>query len=214
MRYYPLFLDLRNRSCLVVGGGSVGTRKAETLVRCAADVTVISHEFSKELKDLGEKGNPLLLNKEYDMSDLDGMFLVFAATSRRELNERIGKDAEKRGILYSVADDPDKSAFITPSVIEQGDLTIAVSTGGQSPALARKLRKDLETQYGPEYAEFLRIMGMVRKRTLEKGHDPEIHKHQFRQVIDRDVPAMIREGREADVKTVFWDIFGMDFDND
>jgi precorrin-2 dehydrogenase/sirohydrochlorin ferrochelatase len=212
VRYYPLFLDIRNKKCLVVGGGSVGTRKTETLIRCGAEVTVISKDFSAGFSGLKNTKNPVLFSKDYDSSDLEGMFLVFAATSDRDLNERIRLDAEKQGKLYSIADDPDRSCFIAPSVVERGDLTIAVSTGGQSPALARKLRQDLATLYGPEYDEFLRIMGAFRKRILEKGHDPEAHKHLFRQVIDRDVPSMIKEGRNDDVKAVFKEIFGKEFD--
>jgi len=212
VRYYPLFLDIRNKKCLVVGGGSVGIRKTETLIRCGAEVTVISKTFSTDFSEIGNKKNPLLVNKYYEPSDIEGMVLVFAATNDRDLNERIRADAEKQGKLYSIADDPDKSCFIAPSVVERGDLTIAVSTGGQSPALAKKLRKNLETLYGPEYGEFLSIMGSFRKRILEKGHDPETHKHLFRQVIDRDVPSMIKEGRNNDVKAVFLEVFGSEFD--
>ncbi|MFA6010186.1 MAG: bifunctional precorrin-2 dehydrogenase/sirohydrochlorin ferrochelatase [Desulfobacteraceae bacterium] len=213
MRYYPLFLDIRNRKCLVVGGGSVGTRKTETLVRCGAEVTVISRVFSKGFSGIGDdKKNPMLVCKDYEPSDLEGVFLVFAATSDRDLNERIRLDAEKQGKLYSIADDPNRSCFIAPSVVARGDLTIAVSTSGQSPALAKKLRQNLETLYGPEYADFLRIMGSFRKRILEKGHDPETHKDLFRQVIDRDVPSMIREGRNNDVRAVFQEVFGKEFD--
>lgn len=213
VRYYPLFLDIRNRKCLVVGGGSVGTRKTETLVRCGAEVTVISRVFSKGFSGIGDdKKNPMLVCKDYEPSDLEGVFLVFAATSDRDLNERIRLDAEKQGKLYSIADDPNRSCFIAPSVVARGDLTIAVSTSGQSPALAKKLRQNLETLYGPEYADFLRIMGSFRKRILEKGHDPETHKDLFRQVIDRDVPSMIREGRNNDVRAVFQEVFGKEFD--
>lgn len=197
----------------MVGGGSVGTRKTETLVRCGAEVTVISRVFSKGFSGIDDdKKNPVLVCKDYEPSDLEGMFLVFAATSDRDLNERIRLDAEKQGKLYSIADDPDRSCFIAPSVVARGDLTIAVSTGGQSPALSKKLRQNLETLYGPEYADFLRIMGSFRKRILEKGHDPETHKHLFRQVIDRDVPSMIREGRNNDVRDVFREVFGKEFD--
>ncbi len=213
MGYYPLFLDLKKRHCLVVGGGGVGTRKAGSLVRSGARVTVISHDFSRELMEMGKSGNPRLLSKDYETSDLDGMFLVFAATDQRALNERIGKDSEKQGKLYNLADDPDSSCFITPSVVQRGDLTFAVSTNGSSPALTRKVRQDLESVYGPEYGVFLQIMGAVRKRILDLGHDPDNHRQLFRQVIDRDVPAMIKEGRKTDVKRVFQDIFGMDFDD-
>lgn len=213
MGYYPLFLDLRKRRCLVVGGGGVGTRKAGSLVRCGAEVTVISHEFSRELVEMGKSGNPLLVSKDYETSDLDGMFLVFAATDKRALNEKIGRDSEERGKLYSLADDPDGSCFITPSVIQRGDLTFAISTTGKSPALARKIRQDIESLYGPEYGVFLRIMGDVRKQILDLGHDPDSHARLFRQVIDRDVPAMIRDGRDNEVKDLFRDIFKIDFDD-
>ena len=208
MRYYPMFLDIKGRSCLVVGGGTVGTRKAETLLKCGAAVTVISRAFSSALSESRYSGSLVLMNKDYKPSDLEGMFLVFAATDNRSLNHRIKQDAEERGLLFTIADDPDGSRFIAPSLVERGDLTIAVSTAGQSPAFARKLKQDLEKQFGPEYEAFLRIMGNVRKNILAQGHDPESHKHLFRQLIDRDVPSMIKEGRYHDAGKTFDEIFG------
>ncbi len=211
MRYYPLFLDIKDRHCLVVGGGEVGSRKAETLIRCGAIVTVISRDFSETL-ERRISDHLFLVRKTYESSDLDGMFMIFAATSDRDLNRRIQEDAKARDMLFSVADDPECSRFIVPSFVERGDLVFAVSTGGKSPALSRKLRKDLESRFGPEYAVFLNILGAFRNRLLSGGHDPEAHRRLFRQVIDRDVPAMIKEGRTSEVKKTFEDIFNMDFD--
>ena len=183
MKYYPVCLNINGRNCLVVGGGSVGTRKVETLLRCGARVTVISQSFTPVLRALSESNQVTLREKAYDASDLTSMFLVFGATDNRILNDAIRRDAERLNALFNSADDPESSCFVLPAVVERGDLTIAVSTAGNSPAFARKIKKDLDGQFGPEYAEFLRIMGAIRKKLLAETHDPKSHKDLFERLI-------------------------------
>jgi precorrin-2 dehydrogenase/sirohydrochlorin ferrochelatase len=211
MKYYPLLMDINHSDCLVVGGGRVGQRKTIALIDCGAKVTVISLDFTDALAKMAESGNPLLLEKEYSAEDLAGKTLVFAATDNRGLNERVKRDSEKRGVLCNIADDPGGSRFIVPSVVERGDLLISVSTSGKSPALARKIKKDISEAYGPEYEEYLVLMGDIRKRVLAGGHDPDNHKLLFRRVIDRDIPLMIKEGRYADIATELKEIIGQDW---
>ncbi len=208
MKYYPVNLDIRHQSCLVVGGGAVGTRKARTLLDCGAVVTVVSTEFTNLLYVLAEENRILLKQRPYRASDLDSVFLVIGATDNKSLNRTIHDDARKLGKLCNIADQPDLCNFILPSVIERGDLVIAISTSGQSPAFARRLRKQLEAQFGPEYAEFLRFMGAVRKTLLEQTHDPETHRRVFESLIDQGLLESIRDGDKTQIDSMLISVLG------
>jgi precorrin-2 dehydrogenase/sirohydrochlorin ferrochelatase len=199
MRYYPVHLDLRGRRCLVVGGGGVGQRKAEGLVRCGADVVVVCPEATEELVRMGEDGRIALHRRGVEEDDLEGAFLVFCATADAALNRRLAVAARSRGILVSVADLPEGSDFVLPSVVERGDLVLTVSTSGRSPAFAKTLRKRLERQFGTEYDTFLRLMGAVRNRVLARGHAPEDHRALFHGLIEGGLLEAIREGDAAGV---------------
>ena len=148
MRYYPVSLDIKNRKCLVVGGGSVGTRKVKTLVECGAKVTVVSPDVRKKLLELAGSHSIVLKKRVYRQTDLDGMFLVIGTTDDEELNRQISEAAEKLNMLCNIADRPQVCNFILPSIVHRGDLTISISTSGRSPALAKKLRIELEGQFG------------------------------------------------------------------
>jgi precorrin-2 dehydrogenase/sirohydrochlorin ferrochelatase len=148
-RYYMACLDLEGRSCLVVGGGPVGFEKARGLLDCGARVTVVARRFTSELVDLPVER----LERSYKSTDLEGRFLVVAATSDTGLNRRVYADAEARSLLCNVADAPELCNFILPAVHRQGPIAIAVSTGGASPALAQRIRGQLAGEIGPGYAE-------------------------------------------------------------
>lgn len=205
MKYYPIFLDVKERDCLVVGGGEVGTRKAMGLCRSGARVRVISRAFSQKLTTASDI---CLVCKSYEPSDLDTAFLVFAATDNTDLNERIQADAKSRGILCNIADAPDRSDFILPSVVERGDLVCAVSTSGASPALAKHIRKDLERILGPEYESFLLLMGSIRKKLLAAGHDPDAHKKIFTALVGKEIPALIAANDESRIDVVLFELLG------
>jgi precorrin-2 dehydrogenase/sirohydrochlorin ferrochelatase len=212
MRYYPICLDIQNRNCLVVGGGSVGTRKVITLVNCGADVTVVSPSASAHLQELADNGAVVMKNRPFRFSDLDGMFLVCSATDNQKLNRQIHAKAEDLGMLCNVADRPEVCNFILPSIVNRGDLIIAISTSGQSPALAKKLRQDLENVFGNEYAEFLKLMGAVRKKLLSRDHRPEAHKHLFEQLINGGLVDMIKEHKLSDINALLLKILGKGYD--
>ncbi len=211
MRYYPINLDIRNRSCLVIGGGGVGTRKALSLLACGARVTVVSPEVTQRLSDLADSRVLVLIQRAYREEDLMTMFLVIGATDDEELNRRVHRDAEKHGILCNIADRPEICNFILPSVVRRGDLTISISTSGRSPALAKKLRKELELAYGEEYSLLLHLMGEIRHKLLKEAHAPEAHKPLFEQLVDSDLPKMIRENRRADIDRLLSDVLGQGF---
>jgi|LGVE01.1.fsa_nt_gb precorrin-2 dehydrogenase/sirohydrochlorin ferrochelatase len=212
MRYYPVNLDVLNRKCLVVGGGRVGTRKVITLLGCGATITVVSPVASERLLELADDSLIRLKKRPYQTSDLDGMFLVFGTTDDEELNRQISADAEKLNMLCNIADRPKVCNFILPSIVSRGDLVISISTSGKSPAFAKKLRKELEKQFGEEYAEFLRLMGAIRKKLLRKEHQPEAHKHLFEQLINSGLIEMIKNNKKEDINSLLFEIFGKGYE--
>ena len=211
MRYYPIHLDIQNRNCLVVGGGSVGTRKVATLLACGANVTVISPQATAQLQKHAQVGSITLINRRYRAADLDDIFLVIGATDDETLNRQISNDAENRNILCNIADRPEVCNFILPSIVHRGDLIITISTSGKSPALAKKLRKTLENRFGDEYTHFLTLMGIIRKKLLSQSHQPEAHKHLFNELIDSGLIEMIRDGRKEDIDRILCEILGKEF---
>lgn len=193
MRYYPVNLDIKGRSCLVVGGGAVGFRKVKTLLACGARVTVVSPEITPALKKWVENGTVTWHARGYRDSDMTGAFLVIGATDDDQLNERVSRDAHRLNLLCNIADRPAACNFILPAILRRGDLVIAVSTSGRSPALAKKIRKDLEKQFGEEYTELLLLMGAIRDKLLAQAHEPDAHKPLFEALISGGLLGFIRE---------------------
>jgi precorrin-2 dehydrogenase/sirohydrochlorin ferrochelatase len=208
MRYYPIHLDIQNRCCLVVGGGSVATRKVTTLLDCGAKVTVVSPAATKRLHEWAKSGLITLKERRYQSQDLTGMFLVIGATDDEALNRRISSDAECLNILCNIADRPEVCNFILPSIVQRDDLIITISTSGKSPALAKKLRKTLADQFGKEYGDFLRLMGAIRTKLLSVSHEPEAHKHLFEQLISSNLIVMIRDKQLGAIDALLRDILG------
>jgi precorrin-2 dehydrogenase/sirohydrochlorin ferrochelatase len=211
MQYYPVSLDIKNRKCLVVGGGPVGTRKVKTLLGCGAKVTVVSPDVSGQLLEFANNGLIVLEKRPYRAIDLRGMFLVIGTTDSEKVNRQISMDAEKLNMLCNIADRPEVCNFILPSIVNRGDLTISISTSGKSPALAKKLRLELEEQFGSEYAEVLRLLGAIREKLLGQKHQPEAHKHLFEQLISRRLLDMIRGNRKDDIDSLLHEILGEGF---
>jgi len=208
MTYFPIQLDIRGRRCLVVGGGGVGTRKAQSLLACGGAVTVVSPAVTEELQRLAARGDLALRMREYDGADLEGAFLVIGATDDETLNRRVSADAERRGILCNIADRPEKCNFILPAVVRRGDLVLTVSTSGRSPALAKKLRRSLQAQFGEEYAVLLDLMGAIRRRLLAEAHAPEEHKPVFERLVHSDILTWIREGRRHEIDRLLAEVLG------
>ena len=177
MQHYPICLDIKDKNCLVVGGGAVGARKVLTLVKAGGQVTVVSTDFSKTFFEKTFHCRIKKMTRPYESSDIETMFIVIAATDNMQVNRQIAEDARNCGILCNIADYPEGSSFILPSIVHQGDLLITVSTSGSSPALARKLRKDLEQQFGDEYARFLILMGRIRNMILSRQNAHSQHSH-------------------------------------
>ncbi|HNZ65556.1 MAG TPA: bifunctional precorrin-2 dehydrogenase/sirohydrochlorin ferrochelatase [Smithella sp.] len=168
MKYYPIFLDIRDKLCVIIGGGEVALRKAERLLDCGAKVSVISPKLVPELAALKNKHLIVHIATEYSGDLLDRAALIIGATDDEKTNASISRDARAKGIPVNIVDDPQKCDFILPSIVQRGDLAITIGTGGKSPALARRLREELEKQYGKEYEIFLNILGNLRAK-MEKN---------------------------------------------
>ncbi len=208
MRYYPVNLDVQDRECLVVGGGSVGERKVKTLLECGARVTVVTTLATERLQALASEGRVDLKTRGYEPTDLEGKFLVIGATDSKEINEKISKDAAKTGLLCNIADRPAACTFVLPAIVRQGDLLIAVSTSNKSPAVAKRIRQTLEKEFGPEYAVLLDLMGAIRQKLLAEAKSPEDHKRMFEQLLDQGLLKMIRGDRIQDVDALLKGVLG------
>ncbi len=208
MRYYPAFLDILDQNCLVVGGGAVAFRKVKTLLESGAVVTVVSPKFIESFEKVENHPDLTMIRRAYREKDLDGCFLVIGATDDDTINRKISADARRRNMLCNIADVPDACNFILPAVVDRGDLIIAVSTSGKSPAFAKKLRKDLEKQYGGEYTEFLELMGAIRKKLLATEHAPEAHRPQFERLIQSGLLEMVRDSRHEEIDRLLYEVFG------
>jgi len=182
---FPMFLKLEGRSCLVLGAGSVGEQKIRSLIECGADVRVVAFSASAAVREWAERGVLTWLARGFEASDLDGVFMVVAATSSAEVNHVIYREARARGILCNVVDDPPYCDFYYPAVVRRGRLQIAISTAGLSPALAQRIRKQLEREFPPVYANWIEDLGRKRESLFREGGDPEFR----RQLLHHSVTA-------------------------
>ncbi len=169
MPYYPIFLNLQGKKCVVVGGGRVAVRKVKALLDCGADITVISPKPLAEISKLFKTKAIRLLLRNYETGDLKGASLCIAATDVKEINRKVAEASKKKGVLVNIADDLEPSDFIIPSSFRRGHLSVAVSTSGMSPALAKKIRAKLEKNIGMEYAYLLSLIAEMRSEIKKKG---------------------------------------------
>ena len=196
--YYPIFIDVEDRSVVIIGGGNVCARKAETMMRYGANVTVVSPQLTAEIEAWARDGRIRIQRKEYEESDIEGASMVIASTDDECINGRIARDCRRRRIPVNVVDVTHLCEFIVPAIIEKGSIQVAVSTGGKSPALARTLKEDLQRLIGPEYAEINDLLGELRpsaKKVLPTDTD---RKRFFDGILARGVLQMLREGRRKE----------------
>ena len=170
---FPMFVKLEGKRCLVVGAGKVGGPKIGGLIETGACIRVIALQASETVQGWAQAGKISLELRAFDAEDLDGTFLIVVATASRVLNESIYREAQRRAVLCNVVDDPEYCDFYYPAVVRRGDLQIAISTNGQSPSLAQKLRQQLERQFGPGYARWVAELVETRKLVLASDLDLE-----------------------------------------
>ena len=185
MSLFPAFLKLTNRRVLVAGGGSIAAQKIPDLLEAGAYVHVVSPKLSPQLTEWVRNQKITWSPKEFAPDDLNGTFLVIAATSLRDLNSQVYREADSRNILCNAVDDLDHCHFYYGSIVQRGDLQIAISTNGKSPALAQRLRKELEQQFGPEYEDWLEWLGAARETLRAQSNDPQTTKRWLHALASR-----------------------------
>lgn len=185
--YYPIFLDISKKSCLVVGGGKVAERKVFILLKFKATIKVVSPRITNPLKKLAEKGKIHVSLKEYDGKDLDGVALVFAATDIETVNQKIRNDAGKRNIPVNVVDNPSLCDFIVPSIVKKNPIVIAISTSGMIPFLAKRLRKDISERLTNDYVRYASIIGRFRKLLISRVEDKKLRQKIIKEIAKIDI---------------------------
>ena len=197
-RYYPIMMDIRDRRCLVVGGGAVAARKVGALLGAGGRVTVVSPQLHAELQALRDQGLIEHVNREYRREDLDGTVLVFAATDNPEVNQAVCCEAKTRGVSVNSATQPEEGTFTVPAMIHRGEMTVAISTGGVSPALAQGLRRVLEKELGQEYEDLLYLLQGIRSKILQAIPAQQDRQMLFNRIVNSDLLRLLKErNREA-----------------
>jgi precorrin-2 dehydrogenase / sirohydrochlorin ferrochelatase len=208
LQYFPINLAIRDRPVVIVGGGAVAARKCAQLFDAGARITVIAPKLDVRLEAMRENGKLRHLEREFARGDLAGAFLAFAATGNQAVNRAVAEEGKERGILTTVADAPELCDFTLPALVRRGDLQIAVSTGGSSPALARRIREELELRYGPEYETALRLLGILREKLLTEKGNSAYNKSLFTKLVGHDLPALIRNRSTAEIDHLLTELFG------
>lgn len=194
MRYFPINLDVRGRKALVVGGGRIALRKVKSLLMCRAEVTVVSPDVCPGLAELD---TIVKLERGYRSGDVEGACLVISATDDQEVNRQVWVDASAAGIPCNVVDQPELCSFTLPAVLSQGDLLIAISTGGVSPALAGRLRRKLEGELKPVFSTHLKLLAEIRPRVKASALTPRRRSELLKAMAGEAVGQVIEELGEA-----------------
>jgi len=199
---YPVNLQINNRSCLVVGGGGVAERKVVGLLAAGACVTVLSPEVTQKLTELIKEKRVIHVARTYQVGDVAGSFIVICATNNCGVNKLVAEEASQTGALVNVADAPELGNFNVPAQISHGDLLITISTGGKSPALAKRLGIELAERYGPEYGTYLDLVAEARTKMKKNMQSPKEREIFWRQTIDPEVINLLKDGKikEAEAK--------------
>lgn len=198
---FPAFLKLEGRRCIVVGAGRIAEQKLGSLLSAGAQVLVIAPAASPNIRELAQNGRIEWVKRVFSAEDLDGAFLVIAATGNPEINETVFREAEARGILCNAVDEPERCHFYYPAVVRRGDLQIAISTAGKSPALAQRIRKELEKQFAPQYGEWLSWLGRVRRLYFSRMLSPKTRTEALHQIAGRRVCERFFESRDVKLRS-------------
>ena len=194
--YYPVYLNLAGKRCVIIGGGGIAQGKIRALLRAGCQITVISPDATQGIRNAAQRGEVTWLERTYQPGDLDGAFIAVAATNVWHVNREIYEEAERLGVLLNVVDDPDLCSFIAPSIVKREPVTLAISTGGASPALARRLRETLAVSEALEWADLADVLSQARQVVKERriAIDPE----RWQCCITRDLLEMVQDGRSEE----------------
>lgn len=204
MRYYPMLLNLQGAACLIVGGGEVGRRKLQALLPCepASVIVVDPRTASPDWQDLLSGGTVVYECRPFDENDVTGKAVVFAATGNAAVNAAVARACRHNGIPCNVADAPQSGSFIVPAHFTSGDILVALSTGGHSPALARRIRSDLQEWFGDRYTALAAFMGRVRPLILDIGLETHRNTEIFRNLVNSDLAEMLRHNRNTEAEAL------------
>lgn len=200
MRYYPINLDLAGRSALVVGGGNIAEGKASQLVEADARVLVVSPTLTEPLSKLAEQGRIVWRQGEFAESDLDGVWLVISATDDQPVNERVAQSAARRNLLCNVVDQPALCNFITPALVTRGRLQISVSTGGGSPSVAQRVKREIAELIGDEYSELLELAAELRSEAKRLLPDFEQRRTLLHNFAESEAIDLLRSGKRDEAR--------------
>ena len=210
--YYPVYIQLHEQPCVVIGGGKIAEGKVDGLLAAEAQVTVISPDLTPHLHDLVDQRKITFLARTYQPGDLTGAFLVICATDQAGINHQVWQEATANHQLVNVVDDTPRCNFIAPSILRQGDLTIAISTSGRAPALAVRLKERLQREIGPEYERFLELAGELREPLARQVPDFETRKALWYELVDSEILDVLAAGDEAKAREIISRIVGFEFE--
>lgn len=201
-KYYPVFLDLADKRCIIVGGGKVAERKCYSLIKTGAKVTVISPTLSQKLEGFKQDGLIKHIKRRYKHGDMQSAFVAIAATDSEDTNNRIAADAARHNVLLNIVDNPLLCSFIVPSTVRKTGLTIAISTGGVSPAMAKTIRKELEAFYGPDFSKYLRFLKDIRIKAKNNISDKRKRRKFLDEIASPDMIKLLRRKGFREAKRV------------
>jgi siroheme synthase-like protein len=207
--YHPIFLNLQDRLCVVIGGGRIAEGKVAGLLAAEAQVTVIAPLLTPRLRVWVKEKQLAHIARNYQIGDLANAFLAISATDDRQVNERVWQEATTRNILINVVDDTPHCNFIAPSILRRGDLAVAISTSGKAPALAVRLREQIEELIGDEHARFLQLAGQIREPLAARIPSFPQRKALWYQLVDSDILDLLRLGDESAARQRIADIMGV-----
>lgn len=210
MRQYPVNLALESKPCAVIGGGEVAARKVNGLLEAGAEVTIITPVACDAIEKSARRGEVKIVRRKYRKGDLKGMKLALVATDDSDLNCRVAAEARSLNVPVNVADAPDECDFTLPALLRRGDVTIAIGTGGSSPALARALKDLIGKVIGPEYGELARILGKLRKRFVERGENLAGRRELFESLIASELKECLNRRDYAAARKIIADLAGED----
>ena len=209
--YYPVYIELREQPCVVIGGGKIAEGKVEGLLAAHANVTVISPDLTAHLRELVEEKKITYFARAYQPGDLTGAFMVICATDQAEINHQVWQEASANRQLVNVVDDTPRCNFIAPSILRKGDLTIAISTSGKAPALAVRLKERLQRELGPEYERFLELAGELRQPLAQHIPDFETRKALWYELVDSEILDVLARGDETAARAIISQVVGFEF---
>jgi siroheme synthase-like protein len=209
--YYPVYLEIRNQPCIVLGGGKIAEGKVEGLLAVEAQVKIISPELTPPLQSLADENKISYISRAYQAGDLTGAFMVICATDQPEINHQVWQEASANHQLVNVVDDTPRCNFIAPSILRNGDLTIAISTSGKAPALAVRLKERLQRELGNEYARFLELAGHLREPLARHTPDFATRKKLWYEIVDSGILDVLAQGNEERAIEIISEKVGFEF---